>query len=305
MLNPHWTGPPIIIKSPEETERCRVAGRVVIDALRAAGELCRTGITTAELDAAISRVLESHGALGLFRGYRQTNSPPFPAEACISVNDEVVHGVPSERKLQPGDLVSIDVGVRLEGYCADSAVSFLVPVESGSTDEAKSDYLAKARLIRDTRRILDGAIERIRPGRRWSEIARWMETATLDMGYDLITEFVGHGIGTDLHEPPKVPCYWSGFIGQDFVLEPGMILAIEPMLVLQDPEGAEDFLPPVGDQHAMRRALILTAPDGWTIRTVTGAVSCHEEYMVSIGESGPEILTLGTPRVDYLGKAAG
>jgi methionyl aminopeptidase len=132
-----------------------------------------------------------------------------------------------------------------------------------------------------------------------------METATLDMGYDLITEFVGHGIGTDLHEPPKVPCYWSGFIGQDFVLEPGMILAIEPMLVLQDPEGAEDFLPPVGDQHAMRRALILTAPDGWTIRTVTGAVSCHEEYMVSIGESGPEILTLGTPRVDYLGKAAG
>lgn len=300
MLNPHWSGPPIPIKTADEVERCRAAGAVVIDALRAAGKLCQPGTTTAEIDRAVGEVLAAHRAEGLFRGYRQSDSPPFPADVCISVNDEVVHGIPGNRVLQPADLVSIDVGVRLDGYCGDSAVSFLVPLPEDPDPVLLDIYVERARLIHATRHILDTGISMIRPGRRWSEIGRWMEHRTLELGYDLITEFVGHGIGVALHEPPKVPCYWSGYVGQDFVLEPGMVLAIEPMLILRDPSGwpPEPGVPGRGLPHP--RAIIETAEDGWTIRTVSGAAACHEEYMVLVGDTGPEILTLGTPRVDYL-----
>lgn len=305
MLNPHWTGPPIIIKTRDQAEACRAAGQVVIKALEAAGRLCRSGISTGDLDRAIAHVLSTSGATGLFRGYRQSNSPPFPADSCISVNDEVVHGIPGNRVLRAGDLVSIDVGVRLNGYCGDSAVSFLVPLSDRPTASEQHAYRERAQLIHDTRLILDEAIAMIRPGRRWSEIGLWMEQATQELGYDLITEFVGHGIGADLHEPPKVPCYWSGFIGQDFILEPGMILAIEPMLVLTlPPDGVGSSSSNRSDQGGSAlagRASITTAPDGWTIRTESGAVACHEEFMVLVRECGPEVLTAGTPRVDYLG----
>ncbi len=305
MLNPHWSGPPIPIKTSDEVERCRAAGAIVIEALHAAKEFCIAGNTTRQIDQAITEVLESHGAIGLFRGYRQTDTPPFPAEACISVNDEVVHGIPRDRILQPCDLVSVDVGVRLNGYCGDSAVSFLVPPPKDATEQQRGTYLERAALIADTRQLLDQAIARIQPGRRWSEIGHWMQQATLDMERDLVTEFVGHGIGRSLHEPPKVPCYWSGFVGQDFVLEPGMILAIEPMLVIRDSSGWPP--PPAvnGSGLPYPRAAVHTAPDGWTIRTDSGAVACHEEYMVLVGESGPQILTLGTPRIDYLALAGG
>lgn len=305
MLNPHWSGPPIRIKTSDEVERCRAAGQVVIKALEAAHGLCVAGTTTLDIDRAITEVLDAHGATGLFRGYRQSDSPPFPAEACISVNDEVVHGIPGDRVLAPCDIVSVDVGVRLDGYCGDSAVSFLVPPSPDADDGQRGTYRERAALIDDTRALLDGAIDLIRPGRRWSEIGRWMERATQDLERDLVTEFVGHGIGATLHEPPKVPCYWSGFVGQDFVLEPGMVLAIEPMLVLRDPTGWPD--PPsvngLGLPHP--RAAIVTGEDGWTVRTLSGAVACHEEYMVLVGESAPEILTLGTPRVDYLALCGG
>lgn len=299
MLNPHWAGPPIPIKSSEEVERCRAAGAVVIDALRAARALCVPGTTTAEIDQAVGEVLAFKGAEGLFRGYRQSDSPPFPADSCISVNDEVVHGIPGERVLKPADLVSVDVGVRLDGYCGDSAVSFLVPLPDSPDPDLLETYVDRARLIHATRHLLDTAIGMIQPGRRWSEIARWMERWTLDQGYDLVTEFVGHGIGSSLHEPPKVPCYWSGYVGQDFVLEPGMVLAIEPMLVLRDPSGWPAAPSVNGGGLPHPRAAIETAEDAWTIRTVSGATACHEEYMVLVGESNPEILTLGTPRIDY------
>jgi methionyl aminopeptidase len=305
MLNPHWSGPPIPIKTSEEVERCRAAGRVVIEALRAAQGLCIAGITTARIDEAIAEVLHRHGASGLFRGYRQSDSPPFPADSCISVNDEVVHGIPGDRVLQPCDLVSIDVGVRLDGYCGDSAVSFLVPPPEDATDEQRGTYLERAALIADTRELLDRAIAMILPGRRWSEIGLWMQQETMEMERDLVTEFVGHGIGRSLHEAPKVPCYWSGFVGQDFVLEPGMLLAIEPMLVIRDSSGWPAAPSVNGGGLPYPRAGIQTSADGWTIRTVSGAVACHEEYMVLVGESGPEVLTLGTPRVDYFGEAGG
>ncbi|MFG0293614.1 MAG: type I methionyl aminopeptidase [Phycisphaerales bacterium JB050] len=305
MLNPHWSGPPILLKSSEEVERCRAAGAIVIEALHAARTLCVAGMTTREIDRVISNVLAKHGATGLFRGYRQTDTPPFPAEACISVNDEVVHGIPGERVLQPCDLVSVDVGVRFEGYCGDSAVSFLVPPPKDATEEQRGIYLERAALIADTRELLDRAIAMIQPGRRWSEIGSWMQQTTMDLERDLVTEFVGHGIGRSLHEPPKVPCYWDGFVGQDFVLEPGMILAIEPMLVIRDPSGWPPAPVVTGSGLPHPRAGVHTAPDGWTIRTDSGAVACHEEYMVLIGESGPEVLTLGTPRTDYLALAGG
>jgi len=300
MLNPHWSGPPIPIKSPLEVERCRAAGKVVIAALHAARDLCRAGVTTGEIDQAIREVLDTHSASGLFRGYRQNDSPPFPADACISVNEEVVHGIPGDRVLAPADLVSIDVGVRLDGYCGDSAVSLLVPLGEEPTKAQVIAFRERAELIRDTRQLLDGAIAMIRPGRRWSEIGRWMEQRTLDMGHDLVTEFVGHGIGQSLHEPPKVPCYWSGYVGQDFVLEPGMVLAIEPMLVLRDPSGWPEPPSVNGAGLPYPRAVIETLADGWTIRTVSGAAACHEEYMVLVGDNETDILTLGTPRTDYL-----
>lgn len=267
------------LKSPSELEAIRRAARVARQALEHAAAACRPGIITSQLDAMVREHLAQARAQPLFPGYRQGGSPPFPATACISVNEEVVHGIPGSRTLQPNDLVSIDVGLRLDGWCADTATTVLIRGES-------SGDLRAAALIVAVRGLMEQAIRLIKPGARWSAIARELERAAHATGYGLITEYVGHGIGRDLHEPPRAPAYWSGFDGPDFVLEPGMVLAVEPILAAGRGLGAT----PPGGLPAWRMPVRLLA-DGWTVVTADGSPAAHEEHMFAVTDHGGEILT--------------
>lgn len=257
----------------------RAAAAVLESILEDAYAACVPGAMTLDIDRAVERAIKAAGATSLFKGYRQGNSPPFPACTCIAVNDEVVHGIPSTRLIEPGDAVSIDVGIRSDGWCADSGSTLLVP--GGDPDL----LAARHALITQTRAVLDHAVKLAKPGARWSTIAKSLEDLTLDSGYRLVEEYVGHAIGTNLHEPPKVPSYWSGFAGEDFTLTPGMVLAIEPMLV----EPADHPAPQ--RKNTAQRAQILRASDGWTVSTRDKASACHEEFMVLITDHDAEVLT--------------
>lgn len=255
------------LRPADDLARIRRAGSLVHRALQAAGCSVRPGITTAELDGIASQVIAAGGGESLFLGYASpTGADPFPASTCISVNEEVVHGVPGERTLAAGDIVSIDCGVRLDGWCADAAIT--LPV--GRIDTASS------KLIEDGRRLLQAAVAMMRPGRKWSEIARVLEAAARREGYGIVRDYVGHGIGRELHEPPQVPCFLTNTFlrSYDFTLEPGMTLCVEPMLTLGS---AETEL----------------AEDGWTVRTRDGRRACHVEHTIAITRFGAAVLTDG------------
>lgn len=275
----------IILKSPDEIDALRRAGRVAALALDAAVHACAPGVTTAELNRVASKELLRHGATPLFRGYKQGRSPAYPADSCISVNEEVVHGVPGSRRLAPGDVVSIDLGIKLDGWCADAATTFVLPLEHPEWCDAatRERFERVSRMVGHTRELLVLAVERLRPGARWSEIARELERRAIELGYAIVTEYVGHGIGRELHEPPRVPAYRTGFTGEDFVVQPGMVLAVEPMLALSSREPSAD---------GFRKARVRLLADGWTVVTADGAPACHEEHMVAITEEGATILTL-------------
>jgi methionyl aminopeptidase len=211
---------------------------------------------------------------------------PFPAVACVSVDDEVIHGIPGDRRLEGGEIVSIDCGARLDGWCADAAIS--VPVGAVAADRLE--------LLEATRTVLDTAVDLIRPGRRWSEIARILQELALDAGYGVLDDFTGHGIGRDLHEFPAVPSHLTrGLAGRgDFTLRRGMVLAIEPILVLV---GSVSGAAVRGDGTACG-VPVETAADGWTVRTVDAAVAAHFEHTVAVGRSGATILTSSIPRVE-------
>ena len=215
----------IPLKSRRDIELMRAAGRVVHKALARAREAVRPGLTTAELDRIVCETYTSAGAQGLFKWY-PTYQPGkgFPGNTCISINDEVVHGIPSaQRTLNEGDIVSVDCGIRLGGSCGDSATTIIVGKTSPET----------LRLCQITEETLEMAIREIRPGRRWSDVAAKMQAHVEKNGYSCVREFVGHGIGTRMHEDPKVP----NFVGNDFLkrgdfyLQPGMTLAVEPMVI--------------------------------------------------------------------------
>lgn len=261
----------------------RAAAELVADSLRAGREIAEQGVTTQEISTAIGNHAISKGGQLLFPGYRQGNSPPFPGEACVSVNDQVVHGVPARRRLQPGDLVSIDFGVKLNDWCGDSATSFVIPPNS---EQSQANAKSREQLRTATKQILDLAIELITPSEPWSQIALKLERHTTELGYALVLEYVGHGIGTNLHEPPKVPSYWTGFTGVDFILRPGMVLAIEPLLT-EIPANERHAL---GDRAPIQCPVML-ASDGWTVSTQSEVDACHEEAMVVVTESGAERLT--------------
>lgn len=263
----------------------RRAGAAVARVHEVAQEHTRAGLTTGELDERLGEEMRRLGAEGLFRGYRQGNSPPFPGQTCISINEEVVHGVPGERQIRPGDLVSVDVGLRLDGWCADAATSILVPVAADAPREERSRHESLSRLVEDTRRALHAAIERIRPGVWWSQIARGLEEAAGAGGYAIVTQYVGHGIGRDLHEPPKVPAFVTSYRGKDFRLEEGLTIAIEPMFTLSGSE-----TDPLG-QGGARRARVRLSEDRWTVTTLDAGVACHEELLVAVGGEGAEVLT--------------
>ncbi len=245
----------------------RAAGRVVHQTLSVCRQAVRPGISTAELDQLAFDTFTSLKGVGLFKNY-PTYEPGrgFPGNTCISVNQEVVHGIPGSRVLKEGDVVSIDCGIRLDGWCGDSAIT--VPVGS------VSDSIAK--LIRVSEETLDVAIRSIRPRIRWSEIAGKMQAHVESNGFSCVREFVGHGIGRRMHEDPKVPNFVSReFLNRDdFYLEPGMTIAVEPMVIIGRPE-------------------VVVLDDGWTVVSKDDSAAAHVEHTLAVTASGCEILTNG------------
>lgn len=265
--------------SPTDLEALRRAAHRAAQTLRAATDLCAPGVTTAEIDSLVRRVLHDAGATPLFEGCRQRDSPPYPAATCISVNDEVIHGLPGPRVLRAGDLVSIDLGIRLDGWCADVATSIVI--------EPDPTGIASA-LIAATRDTLRHAIQLIQPGRAWSSIAIELERRAATSGFGIVTEYVGHGIGRELHEPPEVPAYWNGFTGDDFILTPGMVVTIEPLLCAP----REGPFPRAAGEAPFIRTPVRLSPNGWTVTTADGSLAAHEEHMVLVTDDGAEVLSI-------------
>ncbi|HVX87060.1 MAG TPA: type I methionyl aminopeptidase [Phycisphaerae bacterium] len=257
----------ITLKSKRDLELMRAAGRVVYRALTRAKEMAAPGMTTLELDRIVYDTYTSAGGQGLFKWY-PTYEPGkgFPGNTCISVNDEVVHGIPSERVLKDGDIVSVDCGIRLGGFCGDSAVTLLI---GNVSPEAR-------RLCQVTQETLAIAVKEIRPGRRWSDVASKMQEHVESNGMSCVREFVGHGIGARMHEDPKVPNFVSGdFLKRgDFYLQPGMTLAVEPMVIL----GSAD---------------VVVLDDRWTVVTKDSTPAAHYEHTIAVTATGSDVLTDG------------
>ena len=254
------------LKSPPEIDLMDRANRIVRSVLEALRERVRPGMSTAEIDAFAEEQIRRAGAEPAFKGYPHRNDGrDFPATVCASLNDEVVHGIPSSKVvLQEGDILSVDCGVLFKGYFGDAAETYAVGTIS---EEA-------ARLLRVTREALLLGVEQARPGNRVSDIGHAVQQHVEGHGYSVVREFVGHGIGSSLHEDPQVPNF--GKPGHGVRLAPGMVLAIEPMVNAGGPE------------------VLLSAADGWTARTRDGSLSAHFEYSVAVTEDGPRVL--GEPR---------
>jgi methionyl aminopeptidase len=254
----------IRLKTPEQIDRMRAAGRIVGHVLRCLGEMVAPGITTRELDDEAERLCLLGGGECLFKGVPgRGKAGPFPGNICASVNEEVVHGIPSDRKVREGDIVSVDFGVRLNGWCGDAARTF--PVGDVAEDVRE--------LVGVTKNSLSIAVEMCRPGEKWSNVAGAMQGYVEGAGFSVVREFVGHGIGSEMHEEPKVPNFVSRELRlHDIVLQEGMVIAVEPMVNLGSPA--------VG-----------YAPDGWTIRTRDGRPSAHFEHTIAVTADGASVLT--------------
>ena len=233
----------------------RRAGAIVAKLLAFLAARVAPGVKTKELDAAAVDLIRREGVEPAFLGYRG-----FPATVCVSVNEEVVHGIPGERTIRPGDLVSIDAGVKHRGYYADAAITVAVaPVTSKAQ-----------RLMDTTRRSLDAAIEQVRPSKRLSDISHTVQAVVEGEGFSVVRDFVGHGIGRALHEDPPIPNFGAPDRGPR--LKPGMVLAIEPMVTMGSWE-------------------VEVLKDGWTAVTKDGSLSAHFEHTVAITDDGPDVLT--------------
>ncbi len=240
----------------------REAGRIVAAVLERLEATAAPGVTTLELDAAAEELIRSHGGVPAFKGYQAAGRPPFPATICASVNDGVVHGIPDDRALAAGDVVSIDVGVEHQGFFADTATT--IPVGDVSAGTAK--------LLRVCREALGQAIEQVRPGNALSKIGEAVQRHVEKNGFSVVRDFVGHGIGTAMHQAPEVPNFKTTQY-RSVTMEPGLVLAIEPMIN--------------AGGHQVR-----VAPDEWPVRTADGERSAHFEHTVAVTPSGHEILTL-------------
>ncbi|MFP5321754.1 MAG: type I methionyl aminopeptidase [Acidimicrobiia bacterium] len=243
------------LRSADEIALMRRAGAVVAEMHEACREAVRPGVTTGELDAVARDVLERNGATSNFLGYGG-----FPGVVCASVNDEVVHGIPGDRALQAGDLVSIDCGAVVEGWHGDAAFTMSVG-EPAPGDQALNDV---------ARRSLEAAIDQVRPGRTLGDVGHAIESVVTSAGFSLLEDHCGHGIGRAMHEAPDV--LNTGRPGRGLALEVGMVLAIEPMVCA----GRPDY-----------RVL----EDGWTVVTADGRRGAHWEHTVAVTERGPEVLT--------------
>lgn len=250
------------LKTDPEMDAMREAGRVVARALSAVRETAAVGMTLKELDEVAHEVLRAAGASSPFLGYRPDFAPtPYPATLCVSVNDAIVHGIPTAYRLRDGDLVSADFGALLNGWAGDSAISFTV----GTAREKD------LRLIAAAERALAAGIAAATVGQRIGDIAHAVGTVCREAGYGIPQDFGGHGIGRKMHEDPGVPN--EGRPGRGMPLRHGMVLAIEPMLIASGQDGYHPDL------------------DGWTLRTDDGSRAAHAEHTVAITDAGPRILT--------------
>ena len=258
----------IIGKSKKEIEKMRAAGQLVGRVLQELRRLVEPGISTIEIDSAAEKMIRDAGALPTFKGYHG-----FPFSVCASVNEQVVHGFPSKYRLKEGDIFSLDCGVTLEGFVGDTAIT--VPV--GKINEAR------AQLIKVTEECLDLAIEQCRPGKRLGDIGWAVQEFAERHGYSVVREYVGHGIGRQMHEDPQIPNY--GKPGQGPKIKAGYVFAVEPMVNM-------------GTQHTKVLA------DGWTVVTLDGQPSAHAEHTIAITEEGPEVLTrvvsVGQPQAEAM-----
>jgi methionyl aminopeptidase len=255
----------ITLRSLREIELMRKAGAVVADVLLKLKEIAKPGVTTAYLDNIASQMVDDAGAIALFRGVRSPMArQPFPGVICASVNEQLVHGIPSEKmKLNDGDILSIDFGVKLNGYCADAAVTVAIGEISNE----------KKKLMDLTKRVLDIAIKRSAPLVKWSQVAAEMQREAEAAGFSVVKDYVGHGIGREMHEEPKVPNFVSReLLDNDIILAEGMVLAVEPMI-------------------NMGSSAVRTLKNGWTVVTKDKKCSAHYEHTIAIVENGCEVLT--------------
>ncbi len=250
------------LKSKSDIEKLRKANLVVSDVLDICQELARPGKTTWDMELAARAYLKRVGAKSAFRHYQPApDMPPFPAVLCTSLNEKVVHGIPSKKEvLKEGDILSVDFGAFVQGFCGDAARTFAI---------GKISKVAQ-NLMDATREALERAIEQMVPGNRLSDVGHAVQSHVEPLGFNVIRDFVGHGIGRQMHEPPQVPNYGSP--GNGLLLQPGLVLAIEPMVT-----------------QGTYKVDVLD--DGWTVVTRDRKLACHFEHSVAITEEGPFVLS--------------
>jgi methionyl aminopeptidase len=254
------------LKSTRELGLMREAGKLVSSALRLAREMCKPGTRTIEIDQAIEGFFRAKGATPLFKGYAGPKIP-FPASTCISINEQVVHGIPGSRQIKDGDLVKLDTACKLSGWCADAAVTVMV-------GEVRPE---RRRLVEVAWQVLQVAIDEMPRRRWWSEVAAKMQKHAEDAGFSVVEQYVGHGIGRVMHENPQVPNFVSREtrLKQDFRLEEGLVLAVEPMV-------------------NMGRADTRVLGDHWTVVTKDSMPSAHVEHTLALTRTGVQIITADT-----------
>lgn len=250
----------IFLKTEDEIDLMRAANQVVAGALAEIAKIIRPGVTTKDLDKVAEEFIRDNGAIPTFKGFPNPYGPPFPASICASVNDEVVHGIPNDRSLESGDIVSIDCGALLEEFNGDSCYTFCV---GNVTDEAKQ-------LLKVTKESLYLGIEAAIAGKRIGDVSYAVQQHCESHGYGVVREFVGHGIGKKMHEDPTVPNY--GRRGNGPLIKNGLCIAIEPMITLGSPQ-------------------IGLMPDRWTVKTSDGKLAAHFEHTIAIHHGKAEILS--------------
>lgn len=247
----------IILKSPDEVAKMRVAGGIVAETIDRVLAAVEPGVSTADLDGVAEAFIRERKATPSFKGYRG-----FPASICASVNDEVVHGIPSPKRiLKEGDVLSLDFGAIWDGYHADSAVTVFV----GEPPSAEAE-----KLVRVTEEALEAGLSQIRPGGRLSDISHAVQQVVEGAGFSVVREYVGHGVGRSLHEDPQIPNY--GLPGRGPELRPGLVVAVEPMVTMGD-----------------WKTRVLA--DDWTVVTADGSLAAHFEHTIAVTEDGREVLT--------------
>jgi methionyl aminopeptidase len=271
MLRPANYRPPEL-RSARELGLMREAGKLVARALKICRDMAKPGVKTIEIDQAVEAFYAKHNATPLFKGY--PGKVPFPAVTCLSLNAEVVHGIPGPRQLKDGDILKVDTACRLNGWCADRAITIPVGTVRPET----------LRMVRTAEEVLQLVIDELPRRRWWSEIASLMQRHVEQAGFSVVTQFVGHGIGQKMHENPQVPNFVNRETRKhDFRLEPGLVLAVEPMVNMGKPD-------------------VVILRDHWTVVTRDGLPSAHVEHTLALTPAGVQVITADEGAIDEPGE---